>query len=425
MPRSLSVLQNRNITVLWLSQVFSAFGDRFHEIAIVWYSIQLIGSEAGFVLAGGSLARLAFGLFGGVLADRRDRRRILVIVDLARAAIVATLPLATLWGPLSLTHLAVVATLVGGLSALFDPALQASLPDLAHDSAALQATNGLMDVTNRLARVFAPGLAGLVILWVPLEHFFTINAFTFVVSALAVFSLRDAFAIRGQPNPGAPVAASPTAAALLRQVAAEIGGAFRLVAANRPVFWGLIGMTIINLTWSAAFTVGVALFTEQRMQGNVGAYGMLVAAYGVGNVLSNLVVGSLTIRRRARTLFLGKIILGLGFWLFTFSPNLPFAMACMALAAVGGPMGDIMLLIMIQEDFPSDQIGKIFSTLMTLSSAGASLGLMLAGPLFKLTSVPTGITLCALLMLLIGAAGTVRFFHEEKPAALPAELSGR
>jgi predicted MFS family arabinose efflux permease len=171
--------------------------------------------------------------------------------------------------------------------------------------------------------------------------------------------------------------------------------------------------------------VGVALFTEQRMQGNVGAYGMLVAAYGVGNVLSNLVVGSLTIRRRARTLFLGKIILGLGFWLFTFSPNLPFAMACMALAAVGGPMGDIMLLIMIQEDFPSDQIGKIFSTLMTLSSAGASLGLMLAGPLFKLTSVPTGITLCALLMLLIGAAGTVRFFHEEKPAALPAELSGR
>ncbi|MEA4908803.1 MAG: MFS transporter [Chloroflexi bacterium] len=406
LPRSLTVLRDRTISILWFSQVFSAFGDRFHEIAIVWYSIQLIGSEAGFILAGGSLARLAFGLFGGVLADRWNRQRILVTVDLVRAAAVATLPLAAILGQLSLTHLAVVAIIVGGLSAIFEPSLQASLPDLAHDSATLQATNGLMDVTSRLARVFAPGLAGLIIAWIPLAHFFSIDAVTFLVSALAILALHNAFPVHFKPE------VIPGEMHPLRRVARDIGGAFHLVYANRPVFWGLIAITLMNMTWNAAFTVGVALFTQQRMQGDVGAYGLLVAAYGVGNVLSNLVVGSLTIRHRVRTLFLGKIILGLGFWLFTYSTSLPAAMVCMATAAIGGPMGDIMLLLMIQEEFPADQIGKIYSTRMTLSSAGASLGLMLAGPLFNSMAVTTGITLCAVLMLLIGFTGTIRFLRE-------------
>lgn len=407
-PRSLTVLRNRNITTLWLSQVFSAFGDRFHEIAIVWYSIQLIGSEAGFILAGGSIARLVLGLFGGVFADRWERHRTLVVVDILRGAAVATLPLAAIFGQITLLHLAGVALVVGGLSALFEPALQASLPGLAGDSQNLQAANALMDVTSRLARVFAPGLAGLVILWIPLEQFFSIDALTFFVSALAIAALAAAFPRR----PAAPAGQSYAP----RQIFTEIWGALRLVYANAPVFWGLIGMTVMSLAWSAAFTVGAALYAEQVLHASVGAYGLIVAAYGVGNVISNLVVGSLEVRNRARFLFIGKIIVGLGFLILSAVSSLPAAMACMAFAATGGPMGDIMILLMIQEDFPADQIGKVYSTLMTLSSAGAALGLTLAGPLFKLLDVHTGIAVCAALMLTTGVAGTIAFFHTRQPA---------
>lgn len=402
--RTLSVLARPHLLILWLAQLLSAVGDRLFEIAAVWLAVQLVGSEVGFVLTAGALARLSIGLLGGVLADRYDRQKLMVTADVVRCLAVLSLPLAAAFGSITLVQLAVVATITGGLTALFEPTLQASLPALTPDSRSLQALNGLLDVTARLARIVGPGLAGLLIAFLPLTHLFTIDAVTFGLSALAVLTLGRRYAWRPE--------VVPVKERGLERVMKELRTTFALITAHKPLAWAFGALVVINLAWSAAFTVGVALLTEQVFEAGVGVYGLLVAAYGVGNVLSNLIVGGLEVKRRITLFFLGTLVLGVGFALLALAPTIPIALVGAAVGAIGGPMGDIMVLLIIQEDFPPNQIGKVYSARMTLASVGSSLGLILASPLFLLLSVRGGMLACAVLIVATGVVGLGRFYKQ-------------
>ncbi len=394
------MLRQRHLAILWVSQVLSAIGDHLYTIAVLWTAVRVAGGGAGLVAAAGTVATLVFGMLGGVYADRWDRQKTMAAVDVLRAVTVGILPVLAWRGVLELWHLAVVAAIVGGLGALFNPALQASLPALVPDRQSLQATNGLMDMTRRLAQALGPSLAGALVALFSLTQFFTLDAISFLISAVAVLSIGRRFAWR-------PV--REHAARGLRGVGTEIAGAVRIVRAHGILAWALMTNGVSNIAWAAGFTVGAPLLADRVLIGNVGAYGLIVGAYGVGNVIGNIVIGSLVIRRRVAMLFAGRLVLGAGFLIMALARNLPVAILGSAVAAIGGPMGDIVLLTMIQHDLPANQIGKVYSLRMTTSSAGMVLGLLLAGPLYAALPIPAAIGLCSLLIITTGLAGFLRF----------------
>ncbi len=404
----LKVLRLRHIAFLWLSQVLSAMGDYFYQIAVMWIAVKSVGSGAGIVAAAEAGSMLLFGLLGGVYADRWNRRSVMITVDIIRAGAVATLPLLAHFGVLQFWHLVVVATIIGSLESLFDPALQASLPALAGDTQTLQATNGLMDTTRRLARVLGPSMAGILAALMPLPQFFTLDAISFGISATAVFSLSRSFAWKPLQN--------QRQQAGIKGVLKEIVGAMQLVRAHPPLAWALPTNGFINMLWSIGFIVGVPLFADRVLVGNVGAYGLIIGAYGVGNIVSNLVIGSIRVRHRVAMIFVGKIVLGVGFLLLATARTLPVAMLGSAMAALGGPMGDIMTMTMLQTGLPVNQLGKVYSLRMVMASVGGSLGLLLAVPLFARLSIPISIAICAFLMIATGIAGLVRFGFTEPEA---------
>ncbi|MBV9390907.1 MAG: MFS transporter, partial [Verrucomicrobia bacterium] len=179
----------RHVTLLWGSQVLSAVGDQLFLIAMMWTLVKQAGDAAGTVLAAGSTSALICGLVGGVLADRWNRPLTMMIVDVVRAFAVFLLPLLAWWRGTQFWQFLLVAILVETLGVLFDPALQASLPHFVESPEVLHATNGLMDATRRLARILGPGMAGILLFFLPLIHFFTFDAVTFLLSALAIFML--------------------------------------------------------------------------------------------------------------------------------------------------------------------------------------------------------------------------------------------
>ena len=390
-------LRQRHLRTLWGSQVLSSMGDHLYDLAVIWTAVQVAGSGAGLVAATNTAARLVFGLLGGVYADRWNRRAAMIGADLVRAVAVVTLPVLAQGGHLTLWHLAAVSAVLGALGSLFDPALQASLPVLAPDVPTLRAMNGLMDGTRRLALALAPSFAGVIIVVLPLAQFFTLDAISFAVSALAVASLGTRFAWQ------------PVRVLGERHVLREVAGAVRLVREHALVWWYLCSNVVSNIAWGASFRIGIPLLAARALGGNVGALGLLMGAYGVGNILSNFVVGSITVRRPTAMLFASNIVLGAGFALVAIAPNLPFALLGTALGAIGGPMGDILLTTMLQHDFPPDQIGKVFSLRFTLGNVGLGLGLLAASPLFALVSPRIGIGLCALVIAATGATGIARF----------------
>ncbi|MCP3987206.1 MAG: MFS transporter [bacterium] len=387
---------------LWWGQLLSGVGDQLHQVAVVWIATQEVGGYAAWVVSVGAAFRLGFGLVAGVLADRWNRRRTMIVSDIARAFAVATLPVAAVLGEISLWHLAAVSAVLGALDSLFQPALQASLPVLAPQASRLQRANALLNVTSRLSLIIGPGITGLLLGLIPISQFFSLNAVTFVASALAIAAIgRRLAAHNDEAAPREPGRG-------MRGVLEDIRGAAKLTLSHDGLRWGLVALVLSNLTWTAAI-VGLALFVDSSFERDAGSYGVLFAAYGVSNVLSNLAIAWRPIVRREWVMSLGGLIFNAGFIAVAFAPSFEWAIALMLLPAIGGPMTDVPLLMMIQRDFPADQIGKVFSLRTTLSSGGLALGYAVVGPLFEILDVRTALTLACLPAVLACTAALWRF----------------
>ncbi len=395
----------RPLTLLWLGQMLSAIGDVLHEIALMWIAVEAIGERAGLVALAGPLTRLVFGLAGGVYADRWDRQRAMIAADLLRAGAVGTLALAALMGPLSLWHLAFVAAVLGLLDSVFSPALQASLPALAPQPDVLQRANAWLNINHRLARIVGPGVAGALLAFSPISQFFSVDAATFVASALLIRALGRGYRWKSPPAEDVP-----------RSVVDEIGSALRLVREHRALLWGISLIAVWNVSSASINIVGIPLFAREVLGGGPALYGYIMAAYGVGNVASNLFLARWPVRGRLEpVLFAGGLIYGVCWLGLAFAPSLTAALVLAACAAVGGPMTDLMLLILIQSDIPPEHIGKVFSVRRTVSQACNGLGLVVSGFVFAWLPVPTGIGVAAAVVAAFSAVALLRFARAPRP----------
>lgn len=402
----IKILRTPHLAILWSGQMLSAIGDQLFSVALIWIATRLLGSMAGGLAAVSSLVALLVGLPGGVLADRWPRHLTMIVVDLLRALAVGALAILAVNGNLQIWHLVVLSMPIGTLGALFDPALVASLPLLTAHSKQLYATNALMDGTQRLARILGPGLTGLLLLFLPLAHFFTIDAISFVLSALTILAITRHFPARhGQ--------ASNHTTECRSRLLADIRDALRDLRAHRTLAWALGSLGLSNIAWGAVFLVGAPLLIGRMPGANAGTYGIVVGAYGVGNVLSLFATGNLSRSRDLRWMYAGQIVLGGGFLLLATGTTPIVAMLGAAIAAFGSPVGDLIILTMIQTDFPSEHVGKMYSLRRLIAGTGLMLGSALAVPLFASLSLPIGIALCALLIVLIGAIGLARFWRFE------------
>lgn len=390
----------RDFALLWLGNLASAIGDRLHAVALAWIAVEIAGSSAGYVLAAGAAGRLLFGLFGGAYADRLDRQHLIVTCELVCAAAVASLAwLDTSGGGaiVALWWLASVSFVVGALDAFVQPALQASLPMLAPDRAALARANAWLDVNRRLAMALGPAFSGALLLALPLVHFFTVDALTFVAAAVAVRALGRAYAWR------------PPARAERRSVFADIAEGMRAVLGHRVLVWGIAQASVWNLVLTPTLTLGAALLVQDELHAGPEWLGYVMAAYGVGNVAANLVVARLDRLHTARTLFAGAIVAALGWICFAFTTSVWWLLLVTALTAVGGPMADLMLLRMIQNDFEADRVGRVFSLRATLSRAAGAVGMVFAAGTYATLGTRTAIALGGGVLLAYATVALWRF----------------
>lgn len=391
---------------LWVGQVLSAVGDQLYSIAVIWISVKSAGPAAGFVAAAGSIAGLCLGLLGGVYADRWNRRSTMIVVDILRALTVFSLALAGQVAPVEMWQLGLSAAVINALDSLFNPALQASLPALTENNAArLQAMNALMQMNHRLARTIGPALAGWLVAVLPIHHFFSLDAISFLISAVAIFSISKRFAWKAEPDQKSRNG--------LAGIWDDICSGARVVRGHRQICWGFIFDLFVSFAWSTGFVIGFPLLIKENLHGDVGAYGAIVAAYGVGAVLSNLVVGNIACRRRMLWISNSNFTFLVGFSMVAFAPNLAIACLGSALSAVGGPIGDIPLTIMMQMDLPGKDLGKAYSLRTFVCAVGNSLGLLSAAWLFGTLGASRGILFCACIFGVVGLLGILKFGKDE------------
>jgi MFS family permease len=387
-------LARRPIRTLWIGQVLAAVGAEFYSVAVVWTAIDLIGSDAGYLSALQAAAVLAGSLFLGLVTGRWAHRRTMILADLARAGLVLLLPVAFAAGFRSLGLLVAVALMVSAMWSCFDPALQATVPLLAPEPEVRQATNGLFDATKRIARIAGPGMIALVNGILPSRHFFTVTAATFVASAAAVSS---ALVPADAPRPRT---SAPRAGTLHLLTAG-----FRALRGRRLIVYALASSVIGNATWAGGYLLGMVLLLRETESDPLTAYGLMMSAYGAGNVIANVVLASLPQGRPALRMVAAKLIFGAGIMALPLCTDPRSRMVVAALTAINGPLGDLTLLDLIQSSFPAESLAAVFRVQMCAVFGGLLLGYLCAPSLLHHLSTRAAVVAFGAAALASGLAG--------------------
>jgi MFS family permease len=254
---------------LWAAGFVSELGDWVLRVALPVYVYGLTGSAAAtaatFVI--GLLPSLALSPVAGVLADRLDRRRVMVAVSLAQAAVLA--PLLAVDGPEQLWILNAVTAAQAALAALFEPARHALVPALV-DPERLPAANGLIGLGENLARLAGAALGGILLAAGGLPAVLVADAVSFALAALLL----------ARPLGAAAVAARGAAAPVLRS---WLDG-LRAIR-DRPALRSLSGVVALMALSQGIFVVLFVVFVTDRLGGGEAEVGVLRAVQAVGGLL--------------------------------------------------------------------------------------------------------------------------------------------
>ena len=391
-------LKQRSIALIWIGQLLSSIGDEIYAVVFIWIAVGFIGTDTGFFTATLSLSLLIVSLFGGKWADHWNPFRTMIRVDCLRGILILVPVALTFFAPLSFPLLWFVSLILAGMAGLFDPAMQIVLPQYCKDQTTLQAANGLMSTTTRMARVIAPLLIGALTAIIPLIHFFTLNALSFFISAFSIFLLRKQPILKHHPSPVVERLG----------IKAHLTAAIRIIKKDQLMWQAIVTKSIIAGLWRLGYGIGIALLVKERHQGNIQAFGMVMGAYGVGNIVSAVALGNSARINKEGMMYMGYIWLGVGFLGLIAAPNLKLMMIAAAICAIGGPMNDLPYIDLVQMRFKLHDLPRLFR-LKLAGETTCTLIMFAASPfLFRWFSVSRVVGFCGLALVLIGIYGKMR-----------------
>jgi MFS family permease len=365
-----SLFQLREFRLVYGAAVVSWAGDALSFLAFMWLAFT-VGGATGVIAVrlADSLPSIVVGLGAGVVADRVDRKRLMVASDLLRAGALALLVAVSLGGRPSVLALALTYAVVRVGDSFFEPAAGAILPDVV-PNALIQRANSLFHGTAESLSALALGGAGLLLTVVPIVHFFSIDAATFVGSAALLAFLRTrSRGAGGDRNP-------------LHEVADGVREFTR-----RPPLGVAMVMFGLGITIGAGIFIPAApTLVGERLEAGPGSFGVVMLGFSLGAIVMAAVLGRVAVVRRERWSIVSWIGYSVCFALFAVAPNLGVMILGSIAAGAAEAGARILLVSAMQDQIPSALLGRAMSLYSTVHRSAHGLGLITVA--FLVTSLP-------------------------------------
>lgn len=353
----------------WTGQTISNLGSSFSAFALPLLVFQLTGSALNLAMATAAffLPYLLFGLVIGAWVDRVNRKRIMIAVDLARAAVIATIPVLAAADMLSVWWIYGAAFVTATLTIAFDSAEFAAVPNLV-DRDDLVTANGRIQASYSAAFVIGPLLAGALLgAGLPIEDLLLVDAASFAASAVALAAVRTSFNAETDPD------REPTS---LRR---DVGEGLRYVIGH-PVLRNIsLMMALINFTVATTWTQ-LVLFGTERLDATEAQIGFLYSAGSAGIVVLSLLAGPLRRRLTFSQAALTAMMLE-GLLTIVFATTTSYWLALPLWAAISGVglFFNINTTSLRQEIVPSHMLGRVVSIASVLAWSAIPLGAFVGG----------------------------------------------
>jgi len=406
LPQGLAAFSHRNFRLFWTGQLVSLAGTWMQQVGQAWLVLQLTDDPLalGLVAAAQFGPVLLFGLFAGLAADALPKRTILLATQVAAMVLAALLGLLVAADQVQVWHVYLLALALGVVNAFDMPVRQAFVVEMV----------GREDIGNAVAlnsavfngtRIIGPAIAGLLIAAVGLAPLFFINAASYlaVIAGLLMMRVADLVA----PSERAVMQRNA------RAVLAQLGEGLRYVRGNAPI---LLSISVLGVVATVAlnFQVLIPVLARDVLGGQADVFGFLMAASGVGSLLSSLSI-AFGQRPTLRLLLVGASAVGVAMIGLGISRFVPLSLVLMFVTGWGVIAMAATTNTIIQLTVPDVLRGRVMSVYTTVFAGSVPLGGIFAGGVAAAAGVPAALALGGVLALVTVAVAALKLSGGERP----------
>ena len=363
-------------------------------LALPWLVLQLTQSpfQLGIVGALEFVPFLLFGLIVGVYADRWDRRRILLVADLVRFLVLASVPLAAFLNALTLVQLYLVAFVTGTARVWFEVAHYSLIPALVSPARVVEA-NSSLEVTEGVSSLVGPSIGGLLIKVFGAANALLADALSFFLAAAAWFSLGP----------------RPSEAMMEVGWRAQLLAGLRWVVQQRVILENTLSAVVLNIVYASVTAVFV-FYAQHELHFDAARTGLVLGLAGIGPIVFAAMGPTLRRRFTLGQLMLGELLVtGPLLAVLDVAPLLPAGFAFLLVAVSLGLafgvaiLGRIVFRSYVQAAVPSPMLARVNASMRVVAWGGVPIGAFLDGTLTQLIGVRWMIGLGSGLALLLFA----------------------
>ncbi|WP_348652896.1 MFS transporter [Polyangium sp. y55x31] len=383
-------LLHRNYRLFFFGQGISLIGTWLTRVATSWLVYRLTDSALmlGLVSFAGQIPTFFLAPFGGVLVDRWDRHRMLVVTQALAMVQSALLAFFSLTHTITVAHVLALSAFQGVINAFDTPARQAFVVEMVEDRADLPNAIALNSSMVNAARLLGPSVAGVLIAAVGEGTCFLIDAISYIAVLASLLMMRL--------QPAAPTAARS-------RILADLHEGLRYVASFAPIRAILLLLALVSLA-GVPYAVLMPIFAARVLGGGPHSLGLLMGASGIGAVAGALLLASRrSVLGLGRMLVIAGALFGAGLVAFSFSRWLPLSILLMVI--VGGGMMVQMAAsnTLLQTLVDEDKRGRVMSFYTMAFFGMAPFGSLVAGWLGARVGAPMTVRLGGFLTL-VGVA---------------------
>lgn len=379
MEKKKSTVFNRDFTLVVIGQIISLFGNAILRFALPLYLLRKTGSSTifGIVTAVSFIPMVVLSIIGGILADRVNKRNIMVTLDFSTALLIVILYFTfeeVSIVPLFITML----MMLYGISGTYQPAVQASIPLLV-DEENLVSGNAIINQVNTLANLLGPVIGGMLFGAGGLVPILVVSIVCFTFSAIMEIFIKIPF--NKQIN-------DKGIFAIARD---DLKDSIEFVRKDKPIFFSIAFIvSIFNLVLTAAMIVGIPILVIQVLKMSDMELGITQGVLALGGLFGGFLAAMAQKRLELRNAYrlLGICALCVGVMGLVLLLNIPNFIAYVVITLMCfGTMGaatlfTIQIFAMVQSQTPPNLVGKIMATLIAVALSAQPIGQAIYGVLF-------------------------------------------
>lgn len=374
-------LFKRDFTMVVIGQIISLFGNAILRFALPLYLLRETDSSTlfGAVTACSFIPMVIFSFLGGIIADRKNKRDIMVVLDFSTAAVIMAFGFALERLPLVPLMIAVLMILYG-ISGIYQPAVQASIPLLANEET-LMLGNAVINTVGTLAGLAGPVIGGVLFGAFGITPILLVSTGCFIFSAVMEIFIHI------------PYIKNSDEKSVIGAAAIDLTESVNFVKNERPIFLFVLGIiALFNLILSAAMIVGIPILVVQVLEMSDAALGIAQGAMGLGGLAGGIIAGAAAGKMKIRNGYLTLAACSFAAFLMGISvleaipENIGYIMiVCASFGAMcASTMFSVSMLTSIQRNTPPHLLGKIMAVIIAVSNCSQPVGQALYGILFDI-----------------------------------------